>query len=191
MFLPTFLIERQGYAHDAAAYWVAAAMVVNAPGCVLGGWLLRRGWSSSRVVALAYLGMLVSTPGIFADHIDPGLRLACAIFMPFIGGMIPPAVLARTGALAARARPSRRPASGWSGQMLMLNQLVGPPIPRRPGGRPRLLARRANWPHHPDDPPRPRRRLGAVPDRPGGISVSRETMGAGRGEDAPVPPLRT
>ena len=140
-------------------------MVVNAPGCVLGGWLLRRGWSSSRVVALAYLGMLVSTPGIFADHIDPGLRLACAIFMPFIGGMIPPAVLARTGALAA-APGLASTCVGLVSQMLMLNQLVGPPILGRPGGRPRLLGAR-QLAHHPDDPPRPRRRLGAVADRPG------------------------
>ena len=126
-FLPTFLIERQGYAHDSAAYWVAVAMVVNAPGCVLGGWLLRRGWPASRVIALAYLGMLVSTPGIFADDIDPALRLACAIFMPFIGGMIPPAVLARTGALAA-APGLASTCVGLVSQMLMLNQLIGPPI---------------------------------------------------------------
>ena len=126
-FLPTFLIERQGYAHDAAAYWAAVAMVVNAPGCVLGGWLLRRGWPAARVVALAYLGMLISTPGIFADGIDPGLRLACAIFMPFIGGMIPPAVLARTGALAAGPGLAST-CVGLVSQMLMLNQLIGPPI---------------------------------------------------------------
>ena len=127
VFLPTFLIERQGYAHDAASYWVAVAMVVNAPGCVLGGWLLRRGWPAARVIALAYLGMLVSTPGIFADGIDPGLRLACAIFMPFIGGMIPPAVLARTGALAAGPGLAST-CVGLVSQMLMLNQLIGPPI---------------------------------------------------------------
>ncbi len=127
VFLPTFLIERQGYAHDAAAYWVALAMVVNAPGCVLGGWLLRRGWPAGRVVGLAYLGMLVSTPLIFADGIDPALRLSAAIFMPFIGGMIPPAVLARTGALAA-APGLASTCVGLVSQALMLNQLIGPPI---------------------------------------------------------------
>ena len=127
VFLPTFLIERQGYAHDAAAYWVALAMVVNAPGCVLGGWLLGRGWPAARVVALAYLGMLVSTPAIFADDIDPALRLAAAIFMPFIGGMIPPAVLARTGALAA-APGLASTCVGLVSQALMLNQLIGPPL---------------------------------------------------------------
>ena len=127
VFLPTFLIERQGYAPDAAAYWAALAMAVNAPGCVLGGWLLRRGQSAARVIALAYLGMLVSTPCIFADDIDPALRLAAAIFMPFIGGMIPPAVLARTGALAA-APGLASTCVGLVSQALMLNQLIGPPI---------------------------------------------------------------
>ena len=127
VFLPTFLIERQGYAHHAAAYWAALAMVVNAPGCVLGGWLLRRGWPAGRVVGLAYLGMLVSTPLIFADAIDPALRLGAAIFMPFIGGMIPPAVLARTGALAA-APGLASTCVGLVSQALMLNQLIGPPL---------------------------------------------------------------
>ena len=79
------------------------------------------------MIALAYLGMLISTPGIFADGIDPGLRLACAIFMPFIGGMIPPAVLARTGALAAGPGLAST-CVGLVSQMLMLNQLIGPPI---------------------------------------------------------------
>ncbi|MDE0056785.1 MAG: hypothetical protein OXP07_01580, partial [Defluviicoccus sp.] len=127
VFLPTFLIERQGYAHHAAAYWAALAMVVNAPGCVLGGWLLRRGWPAGRVVGLAYLGMLVSTPLIFADDIEPALRLGAAIFMPFIGGMIPPAVLARTGALAA-APGLASTCVGLVSQALMLNQLIGPPL---------------------------------------------------------------
>ena len=127
VFLPTFLIERQGYAHHAAAYWVALAMVANAPGCVLGGWLLRRGWPAARVIGLAYLGMLISTPAIFADDMAPALRLGAAIFMPFIGGMIPPAVLARTGALAA-APGLASTCVGLVSQALMLNQLIGPPI---------------------------------------------------------------
>ncbi len=126
-FLPTFLIERQGFAHDAAAYWVAATMIANAPGCVLGGWLIRRGWSAARVIALAYLGMLVCIPGIFADDIDPGLRLTLAILMPFVGGLIPPAVLARTGALAA-APGLASTCVGLISQTLMFGQLIGPPI---------------------------------------------------------------
>ena len=126
-FLPTFLIEHRGYPHDAAAYWVAVSMAVNAPGCVLGGWLLRRGWPAARVIAIAYLGMLVCMPGIFADDIDPALRLTLAIAMPFMGGLIPPAVLARTGALAA-APGLASTCVGLVSQMLMLSQLAGPPI---------------------------------------------------------------
>ena len=126
-FLPTFLIEQRGYAPDAAAYWVAVSMVVNAPGCIVGGWLLRRGWPTARVIAIAYLGMLVCVPGIFADHIDPALRLSLAILMPFMGGLIPPAVLARTGALAAGPGLAST-CVGLISQTLMFGQLAGPPI---------------------------------------------------------------
>ncbi len=47
--------------------------------------------------------------------------------MPFTGGMIPPAVLARTGALAA-APGLASTCVGLVSQMLIRNQLIGPPI---------------------------------------------------------------
>ena len=126
-FLPTFLIERQGYGAGTAAGLAALAMAVNAPGCVLGGWLVRRGWPAARVVALAYLGMLACAFGIFADDTGPALRIALATALPFAGGMIPPAVLDRS------ARHAASPALvatcvGLIVQTLSLGQLVGPPI---------------------------------------------------------------
>ena len=164
-FLPTFLIEqRKATRRDSAAYWVAVSMVVNAPGCIVGGWLLRRGWPAARVIAIAYLGMLVCVPGIFADHIDPALRLSLAILMPFMGGLIPPAVLARTGALAAGPGLAST-CVGLISQTLMFGQLAGPPILAALVSGPASWER-ANWLTDTDGPARPRRRVGAVAARP-------------------------
>ena len=126
-FLPTFLIERQGYDTETAAYLVALTMVVNAPGCVAGAWLLRRGWSPAAVIALAYLGMLACVFGIFADDTEPVTRLCLATFMPFIGGLIPPAVLDRAPAHAA-SPVLVATCIGLIIQALSFGQLIGPPI---------------------------------------------------------------
>ncbi len=126
-FLPTFLIERQGYAADTAAYLAALSVVTNAPGCIVGAWLLRRGWSAPRIIAVAYVGLFASALGVFADDIDAVLRLACAMFLPFVGGFIPPVVL------DAAPRHAASPALvatciGLIVQALALGQFIGPPI---------------------------------------------------------------
>ena len=126
-FLPTFLIERQGYAADTAAYLVALSVVTNAPGCIVGAWLLRRGWPAPRIVALAYLGLFACALGIFEDDLHAGLRLALAMLLPFVGGFIPPVVL------DAAPRHAASPALVATGigliiQALALGQFIGPPI---------------------------------------------------------------
>jgi len=126
-FLPTFLIERQGYAADNAAYWVALSVVMNAPGCVVGAWLLRRGWSPPSIIAIAYLGLFACALGIFDDDIDALFRLSLAMILAFVGGLIPPVVL------AAAPRHAASPVLvatcvGLIIQALALGQFIGPPI---------------------------------------------------------------
>ncbi len=126
-FLPTFLIERQGYAADSAAYLVALSVVTNAPGCIVGAWLLRRGWSAPRIIAVAYIGLFACALGIFEDDIDSVLRLALAMLLPFVGGFIPPVVL------DAAPRHAASPVLvatciGLIIQALALGQFIGPPI---------------------------------------------------------------
>ncbi len=126
-FLPTFLIGRQGYSPETAAGLAALSIVANAPGCVAGGWLIRRGWPAARVIALAYLGMLFCAYGVFADDIDPLWRIAFAVALPFAGGLIPPAVLDRSARHAA-SPVLVATCVGLIVQTLSLGQFVGPPI---------------------------------------------------------------
>lgn len=126
-FLPTFLIERQGYAFDTAAYVVALAMLMNAPGCIVGAWLLRRGWSAARIIAVAYVGLLACALGIFAEDIDPVLRMTLAMILPFVGGFIPPIVLDRVVRHAASPMLVAT-CVGLIVQALALAQFIGPPI---------------------------------------------------------------
>ena len=126
-FLPTFLIERQGYAPDTAAYLVAISVVTNAPGCIVGAWLLRVGWSAARIITIAYLALFASAVGIFADDINADLRLAFAMILPFVGGFIPPVVL------DAAPRHAASPVLvatciGLIIQALAFGQFIGPPI---------------------------------------------------------------
>lgn len=126
-FLPTFLIEQQGYAIDTAAYVVALAMLMNAPGCVVGAWLLRIGWSAARIIAVAYVGLLACAMGVFADDIDPVFRIGLAMFLPFVGGFIPPIVLDRVVRHAASPTLVAT-CVGLIVQALALGQFIGPPI---------------------------------------------------------------
>ena len=126
-FLPTFLIERQGYEADDAAYVVALSVLANAPGCIVGAWLLRRGWPAPRIIAVAYLGLFACALGIFEDDLDGVSRLALAMLLPFVGGFIPPVVL------DAAPRHAASPALVATGigliiQALALGQFIGPPI---------------------------------------------------------------
>ncbi len=125
-FLPTFLMERRGVSLEEAALMTALVMLMNAPGCLLGGWLLRARVPAWLVMAGGYAGMLVCAFGVFSESIAPDLRFLMAALLPFSGGVIPPAVLDRV------ARHAASPALiattiGWIIQVVSLGQLLGPP----------------------------------------------------------------
>jgi predicted MFS family arabinose efflux permease len=125
-FLPTFLIERRGTDPETAALLVAVAVFMNGPGCIAGGWLLQRGMAPWRVIALGHAGMLISAFGIYDEEMSGAVRYVLALFLPFVGGLVPPAVLARAPAHA----PSPALASTAIGlvvQVISLGQLIGPP----------------------------------------------------------------
>lgn len=127
VFLPTFLIERRGIAPEEAALLTALAMLMNAPGCLLGGWLIRVRVPAWKVIAASYLGMAICALGIFSDALPGELRYFLAMALPFSGGMVPPAVLDRTPFHAASPALVAT-AFGLIIQIVSIGQLAGPPI---------------------------------------------------------------
>lgn len=126
-FLPTFLIERRGVMPDEAALLTAFAMFMNAPGCLVGGWLLKRGQAAWMLVLAGYLGMMGAAFGVFSEDLPGGLRYALAVFLTFSGGLIPPAILARAPFHAAS--PALVATTiGLIIQLISFGQLIGPPI---------------------------------------------------------------
>lgn len=137
-FLPTFLIESRGMATGAAAALVGLAIFMNAPGCLAGGWMIKKNVAPWAAIGAGYAGMAVCAFGLYLEDIPFGLRYALALALPFFGGFVPPTVLARAEAHA----PS--PALygmtvGLIVQVISIGQLIGPPALAA------LVARSGNW----------------------------------------------
>ena len=127
VFLPTFLIERRGVSPEEAAMLTALAMLMNAPGCLLGGWLIRVRVPAWLVIAASYAGMLVCALGVFSESLPGELRYFLAMALPFSGGMVPPAVFDKTPAHAVSPALVAT-AIGLIIQVLSIGQLFGPPM---------------------------------------------------------------
>ena len=126
-FLPTFLIESRGIEPWDAALMTALAMLMNAPGALLGGWLLRLGGKPWWVAGAGQMGMLVCALGIYPDHFSGEVRYLLAAALPFFGGLIPPALLDHVPAHATS--PALVATTiGLIMQFISLGQLLGPPL---------------------------------------------------------------
>ena len=137
-FLPTFLIESRGMATGAAAALVGLAIFMNAPGCLAGGWMIKKKVAPWAAIGAGYAGMAVCAFGLYLEDVPFGLRYALALALPFFGGFVPPTVLSRAEAHA----PS--PALygmtvGLIVQVISVGQLIGPPALAA------LVARSGNW----------------------------------------------
>ena len=137
-FLPTFLIESRGMATGAAAALVGLAIFMNAPGCLAGGWMIKKNVAPWAAIGAGYAGMAVCAFGLYFEDVPFGLRYALALALPFFGGFVPPTVLSRAEAHA----PS--PALygmtvGLIVQVISVGQLIGPPALAA------LVARSGNW----------------------------------------------
>ena len=137
-FMPTYLIEQRGMTPETAALLIGLAILMNAPGCFAGGWMMKRGVPGWAGIAASYAAMAICAFGLYQADIPFGLRYALALALPFFGGFIPPIVLARAQAHA----PSPALYGTTMGlviQMVSAGQLIGPPILAA------LVARSGNW----------------------------------------------
>jgi fucose permease len=126
-FLPTLLFEEHGVTQTRAAILSAIVVAVNAPGNLLGGWLLQKGIKRWHLVAVANLISGLCCLGIYKTGMPlPPMVLLCLVFSG-VGGMFPAAAL--HGAAVTAPTPELVATSqGLLLQGAQLGLLTGPPI---------------------------------------------------------------
>jgi MFS family permease len=124
VWLPTFLTE-QGVSAASAASATALMVLVNAPGNLMGGWLLSRGVPRGRLVVAASAIAALCEIGMFASPVPGALRFSLVLVFSLCAGVIPASIFA---GLPVHARSPQHIATG-NGMVLQfsnLGQFLGP-----------------------------------------------------------------
>jgi MFS transporter, DHA1 family, inner membrane transport protein len=125
LWLPTFLVDEHRVSTGAAALATALMVLVNAPGNLLGGWLLSRGIPRGRLIASGALMAAACEAGMLADALPGALRYAAVLLFSMSAGVIPAAIFA---GLPVHARTPQHIATG-NGIVMQasnLGQFLGP-----------------------------------------------------------------
>ncbi|HYD69706.1 CynX/NimT family MFS transporter [Azospirillum sp.] len=136
-FLPTFLTEERGLAADASSWLVGVAVLFNAIGNVLAGWLAMRGLRRWALVGIAFAAMAACAAGIFSTALPVAAGYALCLLYSVLGGLLPATVMGAAPAFAPRPQLVSS-TSGMVMQGSYLGQLAGAPLVG-------LLASRLGW----------------------------------------------
>ncbi|HYH18567.1 MAG TPA: MFS transporter [Azospirillum sp.] len=136
-FLPTFLTEERGLAPDASSWLVGVAVLFNAIGNVLAGWLAMRGLRRWALVGIAFAAMAACAAGIFSTWLPVAASYALCLLYSVLGGLLPATVMGAAPAFAPRPQLVSS-TSGMVMQGSYLGQLAGAPLLG-------LLASRLGW----------------------------------------------
>jgi len=125
LWLPTFLVDEHRVSTGSAALATAFMVLVNAPGNVLGGWLLSRGVPRARLIVVGSAIAAVCEFGMFADGLPAALRYGFVLVFSMGAGVIPGSIFA---GLPVHARTPQHIATGNGIVMQASNigQFVGP-----------------------------------------------------------------
>jgi len=125
--LPAYLVERRGLAVAEAGRFIAIATAFGIAGSLLAAWMMRRGVSPGRLIAI---GLITSTAiAAFSFSAVAPVPLAVAGFaVSFaLGGLVPAAAFASVPLIAVDAR-AIGPINGLLAQAGSLGSLAGPPL---------------------------------------------------------------
>jgi DHA1 family inner membrane transport protein len=123
--LPTFYTEAGALGLGSASALVALVTAVNIVGNIIAGFALQRGVSRTFLVVLAFALIAGSALLMYDADLPFMVRLAAAIFLSFIAGLVPASLFATTPVVA----PSPQLVGATTGLMMQgsqLGQLVGP-----------------------------------------------------------------
>lgn len=127
VWLPTFQTESLGVSLDRAAFVTALVVLANVPGCLFGGWLMRRGASARRLVTTGSVIMGLCSLGIFLPVLPDMARIALGLAFSFFGGLVPPSLFNSV----PRAAPTPMHIGAGNGLLMQgssLGQFIGPPL---------------------------------------------------------------
>ncbi|EDP61403.1 putative MFS transporter [alpha proteobacterium BAL199] len=125
--IPTFLIESQGYGLAAAATAGALVVLANVGGTLAGTALMHRGAPRWSLLIGAYLPMMGCAWAIFDPGAPDSMRVPAAVVLSLVGGLLPAASLA--GAPQHARRPQEAATcSGVVVQGANTGSLLGAPI---------------------------------------------------------------
>lgn len=138
VWLPTFLRDERGLEIGWVALLSCVMVLVNVPGNVIGGVLLRRNVARGRLLVLGSGLSGVCMYAAFSPTLSDGLRYLACLGVSFIGGLIPSSILSASTVIA---RTSRQIGTfqGLNMQISNLGQLLGPPLLAA------LVASRGSW----------------------------------------------
>lgn len=125
IWLPTFLVDERGASTSAASLLTAVYVAINIPGCLAGGWVLKRGAARWRVIAGSSAVMALTAAIALSAALPDALRLASVLAFSLVGGLIPAAVLAG-GPVHARSAQHIGTAQGMIMQGAQIGQFFGP-----------------------------------------------------------------
>ena len=125
--LPAALVEGVGLSVAAAGLVGAVVFLANAPGNLLGAYLLHRGAPLRWVILAGCAGMAVTVWGVLIPDLPLVLRVASAIAFSFVAGLIPSALFAALASVSA-GTDSAGAAIGLVTQGSGVGQLLGPPL---------------------------------------------------------------
>jgi cyanate permease len=124
--LPAALVGDHGLSVAAAGLVGAFVFLVNAPGNVLGAYLLHRGFSLRWVIPAGCAAMAVTVWGVLDPSLPVALRVASAAGFSLVSGLVPSALFAALAAVSAGTE-SAGAAIGLQTQGSAVGQLLGPP----------------------------------------------------------------
>lgn len=125
--LPAVLVAGEGLSLAAAGSVSGVVFLVNAPGNLLGAYLLHRGMPPRWSIAAGSTGMAVSVWGVLDPALPLALRIAAAITFSFTAGLVPSALFAGLASVSA-GTDSAGASVGLVTQGSSVGQLLGPPL---------------------------------------------------------------
>jgi cyanate permease len=125
--LPSALVGGHGLSVAAAGLVGAVVFLVNAPGNLLGAYVLHRGAPLRWVIPAGCAGMALAVWGVLDPALPLTLRVGSAIAFSFVAGLVPSALFAGL-AMVSAGTDSAGAAIGLVTQGSAVGQLLGPPL---------------------------------------------------------------
>ena len=125
--LPAYLVERRGLAVAEAGRFIAIATAFGIAGSLLAAWMMRRGVSPGRLIAIGLITSAVIAALSFSAAAPVPLAVAGFAVSFALGGLVPAAAFASVPLIAVDAR-AIGPINGLLAQAGSLGSLAGPPL---------------------------------------------------------------